>query len=135
MLLNRPGKSIPRLVATTLTATTGNDVDAALLARIAVADRPAMRILYTRHHDRIRRFILHFVESEDVADALAQEVFVHVWRNAARFTGGGPVSTWLLCVARQKTLARAASPGGHLPNRDAAPTEPPVKKSTEGRVP
>jgi RNA polymerase sigma-70 factor (ECF subfamily) len=136
MLLYRPGRSAPRLVASSRNVTTGNAVDAALVARIADADRAAMRIMYTRHHARIRRFILHFVISEEVADALAHDVFLHVWRNADRFAGPGPVSTWLLCVARQKTLGAAARSGRHRRNRDAASTAPPVKMATtEGRVP
>jgi len=136
MLLYWPGQSVLRLVPPSRTATTGNAVDAALVARIAAADRAAMRVLYARHCARIRRFILHFIQSEEVADALAQDVFLHVWRNADGFTGRGPVSTWLLCVARQKTIAAAAS-GRHPRSPDAASREPPMttKSSTRGSVP
>jgi hypothetical protein len=102
-----PDKSSPRLVASSRTrATTGNAVDAALVARIATGDRLAMRVLYTRHHARMRRFILRFAE-EGVADDLLHEAFLRVWRNAGRFAGGGPASTWLLCVARQTTIEAA----------------------------
>jgi RNA polymerase sigma-70 factor (ECF subfamily) len=102
------GKPAPRLVASSGTRdTTGNSVDAALAARIAAGDRAAMRVLYVRHHVRIRRFILHFVDDAALADDLMHQVFLHVRRNAGGFVGGGPISTWLLCVARQKTIEAA----------------------------
>jgi DNA-directed RNA polymerase specialized sigma24 family protein len=102
-----PGRSAPRLIASSRTRmSTGNAVDAALVARIAAGDRIAMRVLYVRHHARIRRFILRFAD-EAVADDLLHEAFLRVWRNAGRFAGGGPVSTWLLCVARQTTIQAA----------------------------
>jgi RNA polymerase sigma-70 factor (ECF subfamily) len=135
MLLYWPGKSVPRLVGSRRSVTTENSVDTALVARIAAADRTALRILYVRHHPRIRRFVRQFVENEHVADALAHDVFLHVWRNADRFSGRGPVSTWLLCVARQKTIT-AASPGGPMRKWRAASSEPRMNiTSTEGSMP
>jgi RNA polymerase sigma-70 factor (ECF subfamily) len=112
----RTGNSAPRLVASSRARmTTGNAVDAALVARIAAGDRLAMRVLYIRHHARIRRFILRFAADEALADDLMHETFLRVWRNAGGFAGGGPVSTWLLCVARQTTIrpARAGLRSSH----------------------
>ena len=113
---HRTGKSAPRLVASSRARmTTGNAVDAALVARIATGDRLAMRVLYVRHNARIRRFILRFAGDKALADDLMHEAFLRVWRNAGGFTGGGPVSTWLLCVARDTTIraARAGLRSGH----------------------
>jgi RNA polymerase sigma-70 factor (ECF subfamily) len=130
-----PGKSAPRLVAAGGTRkTTGNTVDAALVARIAAGDRLAMRVLYLRHHARIRRFILHFIDDAALADDLMHEVFLHVWRNAVDFVGGGPISTWLLCVARQKTIQAARRPR-HSGHQDPASTVSPTSSEpTEGRI-
>src|SRR5882672_2827199 len=104
------GDSVQRRVASSRAdVTTGNAVDAALVARIASGDRTAMRIFYTRHHARVRRFILRFVDDGALADDLMHEAFLHAWRNAAGFAGRGPVSTWLLCGARHKTIQAARS--------------------------
>ena len=106
-----PEKSTPRLVASSRARrTTSNAVDTALVARIAAGDRVAMRVLYVRHHARIRRFILRFADDEALADDLMHEAFLRVWQNAGGFAGGGPVSTWLLCVARQTTIRTARAP-------------------------
>jgi len=130
------GKSAPRLVASSATREiTGNNVDAGLVARIAAGDRQALRILYIRHHARIRRFILHFVGNATLADDLMHQVFLHVWRNAGNFVGGGPISTWLLCVARQKTIEAARRRGRYPRYQDPASTASPTNsKSTQGRV-
>jgi len=130
------GNSAPRLVALSRTrATTGNAEDAALVARIAAGDRLAMRVLYVRHHARIRRFILHFVDDGALAGDLTHKVFLHVWRNAGSFVGGGPISTWLLCVARQKTIEAAQPQKGDSGNQAAASTfSPRSSKPTQGRV-
>jgi RNA polymerase sigma-70 factor, ECF subfamily len=131
-----PDDSAPRLVASSRAeVTTGNAVDAALVARIASGDRMAMRVLYTRHHARIHRFILRFVDNGALADDLMHEAFLHVWRNAAGFAGRGPVSTWLLCVARHKTIQAARSSSGHVRSEGAATMLSPSSKSTEGRLP
>jgi hypothetical protein len=66
-------------------ATTGDAVDTALIGQIAEGDRPALRVLYVRHHGRIRRFIQRLVGSAAVADELVHEVFLEVWRSAASF--------------------------------------------------
>jgi|SRR5579871_3353791 len=118
-----PGKRFPRLVPSSRAdATTGNAVDAMLIARIAAHDRAAMRILYTRHHSRIRRFILRFAADEAVADALVQAVFLDVWRGAGRFAGHSPVSTWLLAIARHEILHGAqAHPTFSVTERTDAP--------------
>lgn len=107
-----PDRRFPRVdPASRVSATAGNVADAMLIARIAAGNRAAMRILYTRHHSRVRRFILRFVTDEAVADELVHEVFLDVWRWAGRFAGQSPVSTWLLAIARRDTLrsARARS--------------------------
>jgi RNA polymerase sigma-70 factor (ECF subfamily) len=129
--------SARRLVASSRAdVTTGNAVDATLVARIASGDRVAMRIFYTRHHARVRRFILRFVDDGALADDLMHETYLHVWRNAAGFAGRGPVSTWLLCVARYKTIQAARCSGGDVRNRGATKMLSPMSsKPTEGRVP
>jgi hypothetical protein len=106
-------KRFPRLLPSgRADATKGDAVDAMLIACIAAHDRAAMRILYTRHHSRVRRFILHFAADEAAADALVHEVFLDVWRTAGRFAGHSPVSTWLLALARHEMMrsARCAKP-------------------------
>lgn len=79
--------------------------DEALIDRIARGDRLAMQVLYARHHVRVFRFVLRFVRNEAVAEDLISEVFLDVWRQAAKFEGRSAASTWMLSIARFKALS------------------------------
>jgi RNA polymerase sigma-70 factor (ECF subfamily) len=82
--------------------TTSDDV---LIARIASGDRLAMQVLFARHHVRVYRFVLRLVRNEATAEDLISEVFLDVWRQAAKFEGRAAVSTWMLSIARFKALS------------------------------
>jgi RNA polymerase sigma-70 factor (ECF subfamily) len=78
--------------------------DEMLLESIAGGDRAAMHLLYARHNVRVYRFILRIVRDTSVAEDLASQVFLDVWRTAGQFEGRSQVSTWLLSIARFKAL-------------------------------
>jgi RNA polymerase sigma-70 factor (ECF subfamily) len=78
--------------------------DEMLLQSIADGGRAAMHILYARHHVRVYRFILRIVRDVTMAEDLASQVFLDVWRTARQFEGRSQVSTWLLSIARFKAL-------------------------------
>jgi hypothetical protein len=46
-----------------------------------------------------------FVSHETLAEDVLSEVFLDVWRQAARFECRSSVSTWLLSIARHKALS------------------------------
>lgn len=79
--------------------------DETLLGLIAAQDKDAMRLLFTRHHVRVFRFLHRLVSNEAAAEELVTEVFLDVWRNAARFEGRAQVATWILGIARFKALS------------------------------
>ena len=76
-----------------------------LLARIAAGDRLALQTLYGRHQVKIYRFALRLLRDEPSAEDVVSEVFIDVWRGAARFAGRSEASTWLLAMARNKALS------------------------------
>lgn len=79
--------------------------DEVLIGRIANGDRLAMQVLFARHHVRVYRFVLRLVRNESTAEDLISEVFLEVWRQAAKFEGRATVSTWMLSIARFKALS------------------------------
>ena len=79
--------------------------DESLVASIAQGDKRALRTLYGRHHVRVFRFALRFLNDESMAEDMVSEVFLDVWRQAERFEGRSKVSTWLLAMARNKALS------------------------------
>jgi RNA polymerase sigma-70 factor (ECF subfamily) len=87
------------------TQTAQDTSDEALVALIAGRDKHALQTLYSRHHVRIFRFALRFLNDEAAAEDTVSEVFIDVWRQAERFEGRSQVTTWLLAIARNKALS------------------------------
>jgi RNA polymerase sigma-70 factor (ECF subfamily) len=83
----------------------GQPSDRELVGRVAAGDRAAVRLLFMRHHARVYRFVVRQTGSESMADDIANEVFLELWRQAPAFEGRSEVSTWLLGIARFKALS------------------------------
>jgi RNA polymerase sigma-70 factor, ECF subfamily len=88
-----------------MSAASGSETDNDLMKRIASGDRAAVRLLFMRHHARVYRFAVRQTGSENMADDIANEVFLEVWRKAPAFEFRSQVSTWLLGIARFKILS------------------------------
>jgi len=116
--------------------------DEVLIGRIASGDRLAMQVLFARHHVKVFRFVLRLVRDESTAEDLISEVFLDVWRQAGRFEGRSQVSTWLLAIARFKSLsAMRKRPDEALDDETAAAIEDPsddpetaLEKKDKGEV-
>src|SRR6266568_8322913 len=79
--------------------------DEMLIRRIAGGDQLAMRTLFGRHRVALYRWLLRLVRDETLAEDLLSDVFLDVWRQAAKFEARSSVSTWLLAIARYKALS------------------------------
>jgi RNA polymerase sigma-70 factor, ECF subfamily len=79
--------------------------DEVLIRRIAGGDQLAMRTLFCRHRVALHRWLLRLVRDETLAEDLLSDVFLDVWRQAAKFEARSSVSTWLLAIARYKALS------------------------------
>jgi RNA polymerase sigma-70 factor (ECF subfamily) len=66
-----------------------------------------MERLYARHNVRVHRFVLRIIGNATIAEDIVSEVFLDVWRHADRFEERSRVSTWLLAIARNKSLSIA----------------------------
>src|SRR6267143_5026871 len=76
-----------------------------LIRRIADGDQLAMQTLFARHRVALYRWLLRLVRDEALAEDLLSDVFLDVWRQAAKFEVRSSVSTWLLGIARYKALS------------------------------
>jgi RNA polymerase sigma-70 factor (ECF subfamily) len=79
--------------------------DEVLIRRIAGGDQLAMQTLFVRHRVALYRWLLRLVGDEALAEDLLSDVFLDVWRQAAKFEARSSVSTWLLAIARYKALS------------------------------
>ena len=62
-----------------------------------------MQALYARHHVKVFRFVLRLVRNEASARDLISEVFLDVWRQAARFEGRSAVDTPEVALQKKDT--------------------------------
>ena len=93
------------MVAPMVTTSAAQQSDSELVERVARGDRAAVRLLFMRHHARVYRFAARQTGSDMMADDIANEVFLELWRQAPAFEGRSEVSTWLLGIARFKALS------------------------------
>jgi RNA polymerase sigma-70 factor, ECF subfamily len=95
--------------------------DETLIRQIAAGDQLAMRTLFGRYRMDLYRWLMRLVGDEALAEDLLSEVFLDVWRQAAKFEARSAVSTWLLAIARNKALsARRRRPHAELDDALAA---------------
>jgi RNA polymerase sigma-70 factor (ECF subfamily) len=78
--------------------------EAALVARLRAGDEAACEALYLAHHDALWRFAYGYVHARDVADEIVQDVFLHVWRDRARWEVRGSLRAWLYGAVRNQAL-------------------------------
>ncbi|MDM0011286.1 sigma-70 family RNA polymerase sigma factor [Variovorax sp. J22P168] len=73
-----------------------------LLRSVAVAgDRQAFAVLFRHFAPRVKSYLMRGGSTEGLAEELAQETMVSVWRKAAMFDPAqAGVSTWIFTIAR-----------------------------------
>ncbi|BBK34393.1 RNA polymerase sigma-70 factor (ECF subfamily) [Stella humosa] len=79
--------------------------DTDLVARVAAGDRLALRRIHERFQRPLVGYLLRFVRDHAVAEELAAEVMVGVWRQAARYEGRSSLETWVFGIAHNKAVS------------------------------
>ena len=108
---------------TTIEHYTHSDPDVRLMLRVRDDDAAAFEELMHRYQARVVSLMVHLVGRRDMAEDLAQDVFLRVYRARERYVPGAKFSTWLFTIANNvasnalRTLSRrkesyvAPSPG------------------------
>lgn len=81
-----------------------NQVELALLSRIAARDSQAMHELYHLYHRRLARFLMRLTSRYDLAEEVINDTFWVVWQHAADFRGASQLSTWIFGIAYRRAL-------------------------------
>jgi len=76
-----------------------------LLALVARGDCGAFAALYDRTAPRLLGLVTQCMRDPSQAEEVTQEVYLELWRNAARFDGTrGTAFTWMRSVARNRAI-------------------------------
>lgn len=72
-----------------------SDTDEHLIALTANGDERAFERIVQKYQQAVFNTIYRYTGNRDDVQDLAQEIFIKVWRNAAKFKGRSKFSTWL----------------------------------------
>ncbi len=75
------------------------DPDVQLMLRVAAGDHTAFEDLVVRYQDRLFGFYFHLFHDRPVAEDMAQETFLRVYRSRERYEATAKFSTWLFRIA------------------------------------
>ena len=73
--------------------------DAAIMLRAAVGDETAFDFLVRKYHRAMIHFLFRMVHNQEVAEELAQEVFLRVYRSRESYRAEAKFTTWLYRIA------------------------------------
>jgi RNA polymerase sigma-70 factor, ECF subfamily len=90
---------VARLVSQSLQNQYLSDPDVQLMLKVKDGDHGAFEQLMQRYQDRLVGFFYHLCHDRAVAEDLAQEAFLRVYRSRDRYEPTARFSTWLFRIA------------------------------------
>jgi RNA polymerase sigma-70 factor (ECF subfamily) len=121
------------------------ETDEALLARVAGGDRDAFARLFAAYAGKVKGYLLRLGAPGAVAEDLAQDAMVAIWRRAASFDAAkAKASTWIFVIARNAWIDKLRREKTELAYRsvaiiseeseDEAPDAASIRGQTEEQV-
>ena len=81
--------------------------DAAIMLRVAAGDESGFNYLVGKYHRPMINFLYRMVHSQAVAEELAQEVFLRVYRSRETYRADAKFTTWLYRIATNLAVNHA----------------------------
>jgi len=81
--------------------------DAAIMLRVAAGDQSGFNYLVEKYHRPMVHFLFRMVHSQAVAEELAQEVFLRVYRSRESYRAEAKFTTWLYRIATNLAVNHA----------------------------
>src|ERR1043165_5675880 len=80
------------------------DLDAELMLRVRDGDGASFGVLLEKHRSSVVHFLYRMVQNSAVAEELAQEVFLRVYRSRGTYEPTAKFTTWLFRIATHLAL-------------------------------
>jgi RNA polymerase sigma-70 factor, ECF subfamily len=81
--------------------------DAAIMLRVAAGDETGFNYLVEKHYRAMIHFLFRMVHNQAVAEELAQEVFLRVYRSRESYRAEAKFTTWLYRIATNLAVNHA----------------------------
>src|SRR5205809_4772879 len=117
------------------------DFDAELMLRVKEGDGASFGVLLEKHRSPVVHFLYRMVQNHAVAEELAQEVFLRVYRSRSTYEPTARFTTWLFRIAthlalnslrdrkHEKFEERLDDDSSGIPARQVSDTRPTVEQS------
>ena len=111
------------------------DYDAELMLRVKDGDGASFGLLLEKHRSSVIHFLYRMVQDQPVAEELAQEVFLRVYRSRSSYEPTAKFTTWLFRIATHLALnALRDGRNERVHERlDGGSPELPVRQVSDGR--
>ncbi len=110
------------------------DYDAELMLRVKDGDGASFGVLLEKHRSSVVHFLYRMVQNPAVAEELAQEVFLRVYRSRATYEPTAKFTTWLFRIATHLALNSLRDGNERLQERlDDDSSEMPVRQISDRR--
>jgi RNA polymerase sigma-70 factor (ECF subfamily) len=122
-------------------ATAALDLDAELMLRVKEGDGASFGVLLDKHRSSVVHFLFRMVQNHAVAEELAQEVFLRVYRSRCTYEPTAKFTTWLFRIAihlalnslrdgkNERSQERLDDDSSDLPARQVSDQRPSVEQS------
>ena len=117
------------------------DFDAELMLRVKEGDGASFGVLLEKHRSSVVHFLYRMVQNHAVAEELAQEVFLRVYRSRSTYEPTAKFTTWLFRIAthlalnslrdgkNERSQERLDDDSGDMPVRQVSDRRPSVEQS------
>ena len=117
------------------------DRDAELMLRVKEGDDASFGILLDKHRSPVVHFLFRMIQNQAVAEELAQEVFLRVYRSRSTYEPTAKFTTWLFRIAthlalnalrdgkNERSQERLDDDTGDMPVRQVSDRKPSVEQS------
>ena len=115
------------------------DYDAELMLRVKDGDGASFGLLLEKHRSAVIHFLYRMVQSHAIAEELAQEVFLRVYRSRGTYEPTAKFTTWLFRIAthlalnwlrdgkHERSQERLDDTGDDMPARQVSDRKPSVE--------
>ena len=117
------------------------DLDTELMLRVKEGDDASFGVLLEKHRSSVVHFLYRMVQNQAVAEELAQEVFLRVYRSRSTYEPTAKFTTWLFRIAthlalnalrdgkNERSQERLDDDTGDMPARQVSDRRPTVEQS------
>ena len=111
------------------------DCDTQLMIRVKQGDGASFGVLLEKHRSPVIHFLYRMVQNQAVAEELAQEVFLRVYRSRESYEATAKFTTWLFRIATHLALntLRDGKNQRMEARLDGEVSESPVRQVCDGR--